>query len=209
MGRRRRVWSEVAWNTKASNLVSAYLVRLAIGWKPDNPGRERGNEAPGDRRPSGSSSLVAVQQQNDFMKVLSEKMFLVPRQRAPHQGHDAWKPCLMHLEAVKEAFHNDDGPAVLNGPVKVKEHERLSEECRELVLRRRVNECSAGVGDQDAVLIMNRDHNPALHRSFTGKEANREVSRCFWANATFGQVGVREVDAFESKRQRLVPIRAD
>ena len=80
---------EVAWNAKAPNLIGSELVRLAAGWNPDNPGRERGNEAPSDHCPSGSSSFVAVQQQNNFIKVFSEKMFLAPRQRAPHQRGDA------------------------------------------------------------------------------------------------------------------------
>jgi hypothetical protein len=70
---------EVAWNAKAPNLIGSELVRLTVGWNLDNPCRERGNEAPGDRRPGGPSGLVAVQQQNNFIKVFSEKMFLAPR----------------------------------------------------------------------------------------------------------------------------------
>lgn len=53
----------------------------------------------------------------------------------------------MHLEAIEKAFHNNDGPAVFDGPVKVKEHKRLSKQQREPVLRLGLCQRPAGIGD--------------------------------------------------------------
>ena len=182
--------SEVARNTKASNLVGSELVRLATGWNLDNPGRERGNEARSDGRSSGSSSLVAVQHQNDFMKVPSKKLFLVRRQRAPHQRDDAGQARLMDFEAIEKAFHNDDGPAILDGPVKVKEHKRLSKQRRELVLRLGLRQRPPGISNQDFILIVNRDNDSALHTPFTRKESDAKVFGCFFRDPSVAEVRV-------------------
>lgn len=82
---RESLTSKITWNAQTTNLVSPQLVGLATGWNLNNPGREGGNKTPSDWRCSGSTSLVAVQQQDDFVKVSSEELFLVPRQRASHQ----------------------------------------------------------------------------------------------------------------------------
>ena len=182
--------SEVARNTKTSNLVSSELVRLATGWNLDNPGRERGNEAPSDLRPSGSPRLVAVQQQNGFLKVLSEKMFLAPRQRAPHHCHDAGQPSLMHLEAIEKAFHNNDGPAMFDGPVKVKEHKRLSKQRGELVLRLGLRKGPPGIGNQDFILIVNWDNDSTLHTPITRKESDAKVFGRFFRDPSPDEVRV-------------------
>ena len=81
--------SKITWNAKTANLVNPQLVGLATGWNRNNPGREGGNKTPSDWRSSGSTRLVAIQQQDDFMKVSSEELFLMPRQRASHQRDHA------------------------------------------------------------------------------------------------------------------------
>jgi len=181
---------EVVRNAKAPNLVGAELVRLATGWNLDNPGRERGNEARSDSRSSSSSNLVAVQHQNDFMKVPSEKPFLVRRQRTPHQRDDAGQACLMHLEAIEKAFHNNDGPAMLDGPVKVKEHKRLSKQRRELVLRLGLRQRPPGIGNQDFILIVNRDNDSALHTPIARKESDAKVFGRFFRDPSVAEVRV-------------------
>ena len=166
------------------------MVRLATRWNHDNPGRELGNEASGDHRPGGPSGLVAVQQQNGIPKLLSEKMFLAPRQRAPHQRDDAGQPSLMHLEAIEKAFHNNDGPAMLDGPVKVKEHKRLSKQRRELVLRLGLRKRPPGISDQDFILIADRDNDSALHTPISRKESDAKVFGGFLRDPSPAEVRV-------------------
>jgi hypothetical protein len=139
--------SKITWNAKTANLVSPQLIGLATGWNLSNSGRESGNKTPSHGRCSGATRVVAVQQQNDFMKVPLEKLFLVPRHRAPHQGHNAGQSSLMHLEAIEETLYDNGGPTLLGRSVKIEEHQRLSKERRKLVLRLGILQRPAGIGD--------------------------------------------------------------
>jgi hypothetical protein len=96
----------------------------------------------------------------------------------------------MHTEAIEKAFHNNDGPAMLNGPVKIKEHKRFSKQHREVVLQIGLRHRPAGIGDQDSLFVVNRDDDSAPHAPFAGKEADVKVFGRFFRDPSFAEVRV-------------------
>jgi hypothetical protein len=93
-------YSEIVRNAEASNLVGPKLVWLAIGRYFNNPRGNLRNQALSDRRGGSAPCSIAVQKQDDFPEVLTQK-FLLPR------GESATHQCVVADSGRKFAIRKD------------------------------------------------------------------------------------------------------
>jgi len=69
----------------------------------------------------------------------------------------------MRFEAVKEALHNDHTLAVVKGTAKIEKDKRFAEAGWKPIFWFSLIQGSSGVGHQNSILVMNRDHDPTSH----------------------------------------------
>jgi hypothetical protein len=74
----------------------------------------------------------------------------------------------MRLDAVEETFDDNNRVSVGRRLVEIEEHERFAESWWESILRVRVVDGSAGVGDQKSVLLVNRYDDTVGHETLSG-----------------------------------------
>src|SRR5262245_20753986 len=71
---------------------------------------------------------------------------------------------------------------------------------------RRFPRRSSGIGDELAVLVVNRDHHAVVHNAFAGVMGHAEDIDCCFAEATILQVGVPGVKVLEGELERRVDL---
>jgi len=96
----------------------------------------------------------------------------------------------MYPETVKEPFDHDNSLPMATRAVQIEEYERLAKASRKLVPRFAWAWVSSGVGDQNAVLVVNGDNNPTFHTAFPGVEADAEMIGGFQVDAALGEIGI-------------------
>jgi hypothetical protein len=90
---------------------------------------------------------------------------------------------LVHVHAIEEALDDNNRFAVGRSPVQIEEHKRLPESWRKPILRVRLVDRSAGIGDQNAILIVNWYDDAPGHGALSGAhkrpsyKGNRESGR--------------------------------
>ena len=163
--------------------------------------RERGHDVTAGRMAGG----IAVHEDDGTDCAAGEERRLVLRDRATHEGDDGDAE---GMEAERREIALDDDELVgFGNAVQVEEDVRLPEPLRELVLvlvlgEARVSRPTAGVGDELARLVVDRDADPALHHPAV-TEAEAEGLDQFGADIPFREVRMRGVE-LEREGQRRV-----
>ena len=89
----------------------------------------------------------------------------------------------MHVDGVKEALHNDDGITAAGCAMKIEKDKGLSESRRESVFGFRPVNGPSGISDKEAVLVVDRNHNPPLHEARPAVMADSKVASSVWGNS--------------------------
>src|SRR5262249_16299361 len=105
---------------------------------------------------------------------------------------------------------NEAFRGMLPGTVQVKEHEGLMEVGRELILPLsfwRIARTSAGIRDERALLVVDRDHDAVLHDAFAGvmPEAE-EIDCCFSEAAILGEIWMSIIKVLKGKLERRIDL---
>jgi hypothetical protein len=93
---------------------------------------------------------------------------------------------LVHVEAIEEALNDNNGFAFGRGTMEIEKHQRFAESSGEAVPRLRLVDGSAGIGDQEAILIVNRYYNTALHGSLAAVVPDSKIPGDIGVNAPLG-----------------------
>ena len=106
-------------------LVGAKLVRLTGCWDLDNPGRDLRNEAACDLDGRSTPSLIAVQEQDNLLKALLQKLLLPERKGASHQCNHAGQARLMDVETITKSFDDHDVLSAAAARLQIEEREAI------------------------------------------------------------------------------------
>src|SRR2546425_4001701 len=159
-----------------------------------------------------ASRLIGVQGEQDTAlgtHGCDNQPFLLLTHGAAHECYHILSAALPELEDREESLDDNEAFArVLHGAVQIEEHQALPEVWRELVLalpRWRLPEASAGIGDELAGAIVDRDHDAVMHDAFAGMIPQPEyINGRFFEAAFLGEVGVSIVKVLERERERRV-----
>ena len=161
------------------------LVRLTPHAERDEPhARAIGQRF---RRGGGplSARVVAIEHHQHTIEMCGEQIGLIPRERRAHETDDRGTARLMHGECVEEAFHDDDGAtSSRERAMQIEEHERLAEAGRKPILRLLPVDGAAGVGNQLAGRVVNRNDDPSPKQTLACVQAESKCAdglRCHTA----------------------------
>ena len=96
----------------------------------------------------------------------------------------------MHVETIKEPLDHDHGAGMFDRGWRLKSTSDFWKSAAELVFRLGLHKQPAGIGNQNFILIVNRDDDPALHAPFAGKEVNAKVFGRFFRDPSAAEVRV-------------------
>lgn len=115
----------------------------------------------------------------------------------------------MHVNSVKEALDNDDGIATANCAMKIEKDHGLSESRWESVLWFHTVNGSSGIGNKNAVVVVDGNDNPPLHQAFPTVKADSEIASAVRRDTTTVEIRMHVIQPTEFKRQRLVGFAGD
>lgn len=155
------------------------------------------------------SCLVAVEQQDDFLEVLLQKLLLVLGECASHEGDNARQSRLVDIETIEESFDDNYGLAVIHGPVQIEEDQRFPEPGRKTIFRFALASRSSCVSDKAAILTVNGYHDAPLHVALSRKETNPKVLCSFWTDSPLRKIVMVDINILEPEGKRRIGFPAD
>src|SRR5260370_40570675 len=81
----------------------------------------------------------------------------------------------MHLHSVKEALHNDHGVTATHRAMEIEKDNGFSESRWEPVVGFRPVNGSSGIRNEEAVFVVDGNHNPLVHRALPTVMADSEA----------------------------------
>ena len=142
---------------------------------------------------------------------LDNQPLLLRTHGAAHEGNDILSAPLPELEDREEALDNNEAfSSMFPGTVQVEEHSRFLKAGWELVFVRSFRPpciCwpSAGICHELALLIVDRDHHPAVHDALAGMISQAEgINGCFFQAPILGEIGMTMIQVFKNKLERRI-----
>jgi hypothetical protein len=143
---------------QAANVFYRQSIGLAAIVQRDRRYWHARAERLGDADRTPSPGVVSIEHEKYAVEAVCEEISLMSRQRRAHEPHH-WVPRLMDRDRVEEAFDHDDRARFRRDhSMEVEEDERLSEACRESILRLLAVDRAARVCNQLAGGVVNRDY---------------------------------------------------
>ena len=105
-------------------------------------------------------------------------------------------PGLVHLHAIEEALHRDNGPVGSAGnSMHIEKNLRLGETRWDAVSRLSLIHGASAISDQLSFGIVDWNDQSVVHQPRSGVKANAKLPGCLFSDFPLSQVGMPAVDA--------------
>ena len=151
------------------------------------------------RFPSG---FIAVEHHDDISEMFRKETLLPLAHRGTHE-RDARKSRLRHVHTIEKSFDEHDGQLPFH-PMQIKKFERLVEARRKSVTGFRSVDRSPGIRDENALPVVDRNHDAIMHRSFAGKKSHAKCFCNFFCDSPLREIRMSVIDVLKRERERLV-----